>query len=145
MVVHTDVQVIAARGAVHSRQLQLGCAAYETHLVQDQRAFVEVDTSLQILGDLVEHDHFLHMRIQRQVHIGRNKERLRLGFGLRTLRFSLLGLGSRLFFAAAVGAEPCHQLICIAVIGDNLQFAFQHRFVFEPFADMTNVTFEVDV
>ena len=148
VVVHTQVQVVLTRCAVHSRELQFGSLAYKTYLVQNQYAVIDIDATLQVLGVLVEHIYIAHVRLECQIDIGGHKERL------YTIRLRLLIFYSRFvacaafrlcFLAALVVAEPSHQLVEVTVVGYKFQFALQDCVVAEPFANVMHVTFQIEV
>ena len=76
MIVESEIEMVAPRGAVHGGELQFGSPAYESHLVENQRTVLDIEPALEILGVLVEYIHRTDMGSQRQIDVGRNEERI---------------------------------------------------------------------
>ena len=85
--------------------------------------------------------------MQGEVHILGHEERI--AYAVRPLRCLTALLTDRfavrLFLRAAVGAEPLHELVEVAMVGNDTQVTLQNRVFAEPLANVVHVPLEVEV
>ena len=74
VVVEAHIYVIASWGAVHGSELEFGCIADEAHLFEYECTVLDIYSSAQVGGCLIEQMGFFDLGVECQVHIGRHEE-----------------------------------------------------------------------